>query len=251
MMRGGPRASQLHTPGSAGPTVTAALPRGVRTARAIVVFGGTFDPVHRWHIAVAGAARRRAGPGAWLVFVPAARSPHKPASEGPRAPDADRVEMLRRATRRMVRAAVWTEELERGGASYTVDTLRRLRARCGSAGRAARVYLLIGADQAAKFHLWRDYRELMKLADGGVLVALRPPLGSAAALARALRASGAWSEAEVSGWVGRVVRCGVRGVSSTRVRTAAARGDGSLLRRLTAPAVAAWIRRRGLYRGGR
>lgn len=207
--------------------------------------------MHRWHTAVAAAARRRAGRGAWVLLVPAARSPLKLRGQGPSAPDADRIEMLRRATRRSVRTAIWTDELRRGGTSYTIVTLRRLR-RLVRPG--VRIWMLIGADQAVNFHRWRKHREILRLlgdGGGGVLVALRPPHASVISLVRALRATGAWSDAELAEWADRVVRCGVRPISSTRVRAAAALGDGALLRRLVSPAVAAWIQRRGLYRDGR
>jgi nicotinate-nucleotide adenylyltransferase len=219
-------------------------------ARRVVVFGGSFDPVHRWHAAVAGAAKRRvgvAGKGAWVVFVPAARSPHK--EDGPRAGDEDRVEMLRRATGRMKRAVVWTDEMDRAAAangevpSYTVDTLRRLRR---GLSKDAKVWLLMGADQAEKFHLWREYREVMRLASP--LVVLRPPMRSADGLVRAMRSTGAWTEEELSQWGRRVVKCAVRAVSSTEVRAAAARGNGKKLRTMVSPGVAAWIEGRGLYR---
>lgn len=223
------------------------LPRAIRTSPSIVVFGGGFDPIHRWHTAVAAAARRRAGGrgGAWVLFVPAAHSPLK--ESGPRASDHDRVEMLRRATRRMRRTAVWTDEIDRAaavaGPSYTVDTLRRLRR---LSPRSTELWLLIGADQAVNFHRWREYREILRLARP--LVVLRPPFRSAAAFRRAIERTGAWNEQELSAWTGAVVPCDVRAVSSTQARRAASRGDRATLERMVAPPVASWIIRRGLYR---
>lgn len=145
----------------------------------------------------------------------------------------------------MARTEVWTDEIDRGPAgepSFTVETLRRLRSVLPP---RTKLWLLIGADQAANFHLWREYREVMKLAQ--ILVALRPPTSSASALTKALKATGAWSDDEIHLWKSSVVKCDVRAVSSTHVRSAAARGDGPGLRKLVAPAVARWIEQRGLY----
>jgi nicotinate-nucleotide adenylyltransferase len=213
-----------------------------RDAAGVVVFGGTFDPVHAWHTRVAAAARRAAFPGgAWIVFVPAARSPFK--EGGPVASDEDRVAMLRLATRRMRRAAIWPDEVERargGEPSYMVETLERLR----SVLPRVPLRLLIGADQAAPFHRWREYRRVMELAEP--LVALRPPIGTPATLRRALERAGVWSGPEVEAWMGRVLRAPVRDLSATRIRERLGRGcstEGEV-----AAAVARYAARNGLYR---
>lgn len=79
---------------------------------AVLLMGGTFDPPHVAHVAQARSALRRAmAPGAWLVLVPAARSPLK--RGGPGARDRDRVAMLRAAFAGVGRATVWTDELDR------------------------------------------------------------------------------------------------------------------------------------------
>ena len=115
--------------------------------RLVVLFGGTFDPPHRGHVELPVRVRdeleRRAGcvGEGWLVYVPAARSPHK--ERGPVVSDADRVEMLGRAIAGVPRAGVWTEEIDRARAqqeaggdgrdaratepSFTVETVRRAR----------------------------------------------------------------------------------------------------------------------------
>jgi nicotinate-nucleotide adenylyltransferase len=214
-----------------------------RDAAGVVVFGGTFDPVHAWHTRVAAAARRAAFPGgkAWVVFVPAARSPFK--EGGPVASDEDRVAMLRLATRRMRRVAIWPDEVERargGEPSYMVETLERLRCVLP----CVPMRLLIGADQAAAFHKWREYRRVMELAEP--LVALRPPIGTPAKLRRALERAGVWSGPEVEAWMGRVLRAPVHDLSATRIRGRLGRGrstEGEL-----AAAVARYAARNGLYR---
>src|ERR671936_550065 len=89
------------------------------------VFGGTFDPVHLGHLASAEeAAYRLCLPR--VLFVPAQRQPLKDA--GPHASAADRLAMLRLAVADNPCFAVSTAELDRPAPSYTVDTLRALRA---------------------------------------------------------------------------------------------------------------------------
>ncbi|MBL9030536.1 MAG: nicotinate-nicotinamide nucleotide adenylyltransferase [Phycisphaerae bacterium] len=244
-----------------GPITPLSIPRG---ARGVILFGGSFDPPHLWHTRIAVAARRRLFPrDGWLVFVPAAQSPMK---AGPVAPAADRVHMLRLATRRLKRVRVWTDEIDRaarasrssarspgsGGdgrrasappvprPSYTIDTVRRLRAILPA---SVPIRLLIGADQAVQFHKWKDFRELMTLAEP--VVVLRPPLGTRRHLLASLRAQGAWSEEDLGRWGDRLVPCTTRGDSSTSVRELARRG--SLVSGLTARAVRDFLRDRGLY----
>ena len=91
---------------------------------ATALLGGSFDPVHRGHIAMAKAALRLL-PVDGLVFIPTAFSPLK--DEKARATDADRLAMLRLAVADEPRFSVTDMEITRGGVSYTVDTLREWR----------------------------------------------------------------------------------------------------------------------------
>ena len=126
------------------------------------VFGGTFDPVHVGHLAIAQAALECV-PLDRVIFVPARRSPLK--DRGPFASEQDRLAMLRAAVEGEPRFAVSTVELDREGTSYTVDTLERLRGE-------GELYLVIGADAAADFHRWRSPERVRELAV--LLVASRP-----------------------------------------------------------------------------
>ncbi|MET0382225.1 MAG: nicotinate (nicotinamide) nucleotide adenylyltransferase [Burkholderiaceae bacterium] len=128
------------------------------------LFGGSFDPPHLAHRALADAALAQLELDE-LLWMPARRSPHK--MDRDPAPDADRVAMLRALTAGEPRFAIDERELRRAGPSFTIDTLRALRAeRPGT-----RWWLLIGQDQYARFDTWRDWRGILALA--AVAVAAR------------------------------------------------------------------------------
>jgi nicotinate-nucleotide adenylyltransferase len=126
------------------------------------VFGGTFDPVHVGHLAIANAALESV-PLDRVVFVIARRSPLK--ERGPVAGEADRLRMLELAVAGEPRFAVSRVELDRAGPSYTVDTLERL------AG-ADDLFLILGSDAIADFPRWKDPERIAKLAT--LVVAERP-----------------------------------------------------------------------------
>lgn len=197
-------------------------------ARTLIVFGGTFDPPHWGHVKPVVEARELAGlQDAWLVYVPAARSPHK--ERGPVFSDVQRAELLRLALEGVERVAIWTDELDRAGAqaggkaggqaTYTIDTLRRLERLRPS----ARLRLAIGADQALALHRWREPRELVRVA---------PPLimgrggveSSRENLITQLRGVGFWSEEELNKLASGVVAVRPVTASATAIRAALAAG---------------------------
>ncbi len=128
----------------------------------IGVFGGTFDPVHVGHLAIAQAALDTADLGR-VLFVPARRSPLK--DREPIASEGDRLAMLVAATRDEPRFSVSRVELDRVGASYTVDTLEALRGE-------GDLYLILGSDALADLPKWRSPERIRELAK--ILVARRP-----------------------------------------------------------------------------
>jgi nicotinate-nucleotide adenylyltransferase len=129
------------------------------------LFGGSFDPVHLGHLLAAQAAREEAGLNR-LFFIPAARSPFKPAAQP--VPGAERLRLLRLALAGDEAAEVDDQEIRRGGISYSIDTLRAYRGKFPT----AELFYLIGGDQPAQLPLWRDAGELARLAQ--FLVIPRP-----------------------------------------------------------------------------
>jgi len=121
------------------------------------IFGGTFDPVHLGHLLLAECCREACRlDEVW--FVPAAAPPHK--SGTPITPGRDRAELLEFAVAGAREYRVSRVELHRAGPSYTVDTLRQLRAeRPGD-----ELHLLLGADSLNDLALWREPAEIADLA---------------------------------------------------------------------------------------
>ena len=123
------------------------------------LLGGTFDPPHIGHLIAARAALERLGLDR-VAFLPAAEPPHKTARHV--SPAAQRLAMLRAAVAGEPRFEIEEAELDRTGPSFTVDTLRALRA----AAPGTDLVLLLGADQYAELPTWREpaaVRELARL----------------------------------------------------------------------------------------
>src|SRR5262245_55959137 len=126
------------------------------TAR-IGVFGGTFDPVHLGHLVVAEQCREQAKLDR-VLFVPAARPPHK--IDQVITPYFRRVEMLELALAGNPSFVVDQTEKDRPGPSYTVDTLKDLKAR----ERDAELFLLVGSDCLGELVHWHRPERLSELA---------------------------------------------------------------------------------------
>lgn len=216
-----------------------------RDAPCVVLFGGSFDPVTLAHTTMAARARDTAKADAWLVFIPAARSPFKAST--PEASDADRVAMLEIATRSIPRCAIWADEIDRaregsGRASYTIDTVERARAALPD---LVRLRLLIGADQAQEFHRWRAFRKVLEIAPA--IVMPRGKIRDGATLARSLGTLGVWSRRERALWSSWLVEMAEMDVSATHVRDLLEAGDDGRLRPLLDDGVLAFIRERHVY----
>jgi nicotinate-nucleotide adenylyltransferase len=130
----------------------------------IAILGGTFDPVHLGHLRVAWEAAEALD--AQVCLMPAHLPPHRPA---PVANAPQRVRMLEAALAGQDRLVLDTRELRREGPSYTVDTLRDLRAELPA---SQPLILLLGADAFAGLPTWHEWRDLFDLAH--IVVLTRP-----------------------------------------------------------------------------
>jgi nicotinate-nucleotide adenylyltransferase len=135
----------------------------------MALFGGTFDPIHAGHLAVAQAAQRRFHLDA-IYFIPSARPPHKPPSE--MTPFVHRYAMVALACAEHRGFFPSLAEAPMDGAAphvfYTVDTVRRFRREHPD----DHLYFIVGADQFLELPTWRSYESLLDLCD--FIIASRP-----------------------------------------------------------------------------
>ena len=130
------------------------------------VFGGTFDPPHRGHLAVAQAAQRTFALDRVLLVV--ANDPWKKSPDRAITPAADRLAMVQALARDQAGLEVSDREIRRGGPSYTVVTLRELAA----AHPDSELFLIIGRDLVDDFSSWHESVEIGRLAT--IVVVDRP-----------------------------------------------------------------------------
>ncbi len=214
--------------------------------RLLVCYGGTFDPVHDGHLAIACTARDALD--ADVALIPAHDPPHK----GPTRADAEqRATMLDLAVADRPGLRVDRRELRRPGPSYTFDTLGELRSELG---KDAPIAWLVGADSLRQLHTWHRWRELFDRAH--LLVVQRPGAGIDA---DALRAAAPEVHAEIlrrwrapedladaaHGGFALLPLPELRPESSTELRRRIREGEP--WRDWVPPAVADYIVRQGLY----
>ena len=185
------------------------------------IFGGSFDPIHLGHLLVAQAAREELELSR-LFFVPAAQSPFKPDRQI--TPAAERLRLLRLALAGKDWCEIDEQEIQRGGVSYTIDTVRSYTARFAG----VRLFYLIGGDHVEKLPQWREADRLADLAE--FVVIPRP------------------GQVEVpfpAPFRGRQLIGFPLGVSSSQIRARVK--AGSSIEHLVAPQVAEAIRNNRLY----
>ncbi|MEX1170754.1 MAG: nicotinate-nucleotide adenylyltransferase [Chloroflexota bacterium] len=197
------------------------------------VFGGTFDPIHFAHLAVAQEAAATLGLER-VLFVPAGRPPHKP--DRIITPAADRMAMIERAIAGNDRFAADRIELDREGPSYTVDTLEMLATRPSVGGPPA-LTLILSSEAFRDLPTWREPRRILELA----CLAVAPREGYPAVPASFMDSEFAEFRDRVTYLDGPRMR-----LSASELRTRAAAGRS--LRYLVPDAVAAYIDDHALYR---
>ena len=192
-------------------------------AQPVGILGGTFDPVHNAHLAIARHALEALG-AARILWMPTGAPGYRHA---PVASAAERVAMLKLALAGEPRHALDERELAPGASSYTFDTLSALRAELGA---ATPLVMLIGADQYAKLDTWHRWQELFGLCR--VAIFARP----------------GWNPAAIKAPPAGVIHVAMDPVpiSASDLRARIARGEDVSL--LVPAAVNRYIRERRLYR---
>jgi nicotinate-nucleotide adenylyltransferase len=145
----------------------------VTSAQRIGIYGGTFDPIHIGHLAIAEEARYALGLDQ-VIFVPASRQPLKDDLQG--ASPAQRLAMVRLACGGNPHFAVSDIDLRRPPPSYTVDTLATMRA---EAGPSADLVFILGADAARDLPRWHRAADILRIASLAIIA--RPGVSLAVA----------------------------------------------------------------------
>lgn len=193
----------------------------------IGIFGGTFDPPHNGHLALARACMEELALDE-LLFVPVAQNPLK--TQGPRASAKDRLTMLGLLVAAENGMGILDIEIQKGGPSYTVDTLTDLQM-----VQPADYWFLLGADALKGLSDWKNPAKLMRLCRLGVV--LRPSQADADVVSR----FGEPYRERVD-----LVRMTPVDVSSTELRNRLARGQ--TIAPYVPQAILAYIEEKGLYK---
>ncbi len=202
------------------------LPVNDGSAKRIGVFGGTFDPPHHGHLAIALEVRHQLRLDTVLLVV--ANDPWQKSAVGSVTPADLRLELTRAAIGEVEGIEVSTIEIERGGESYTADTLEALAAE----NPAAELFLIVGSDAAMGLDTWKRAADVCRAAttvvvDRGGRQGGRPP----------------------EGWPHRVVDVPALEISSSDLRTRFA--DGRPVEALMPAGAIDLVRQHGLYGSGR
>jgi nicotinate-nucleotide adenylyltransferase len=211
------------------------------TRRRLGVLGGTFDPVHVAHLVVANEARCALALDE-VTLVPA-NEPWQKVGTRPITPAADRLAMLQAAVSDARRAgveglSVSTVDVDRGGPTYTADTLAELSDECARGGTDVELVLIVGADVARDLHTWRRTEEIRARCTLAVVNR-----------GDAVLAGGEEAALREAGWRFEQVAVPALGVSSTMVRDRLSAGRPVDF--LVPPGAIHCIRERGLYAQGR
>lgn len=137
----------------------------ISAASRVALFGGTFNPLHAGHINCIASVHGRLNLDN-VVVVPASKNPLKPAIEGPSSEQ--RLQMLKLGLAEFPYVIIDEQEVRRGGASYTVDTIKSYAAVVPPES----LYLIVGLDQFEELDKWKNVEEILTLAN--LVVVTRP-----------------------------------------------------------------------------
>ncbi len=196
------------------------------TARRVVVFGGTFDPVHNGHIAIANCLRDQLEAES-VVMVPTGRPWLRP--NAPIATPSDRLRMVELAIKSESRIEVSNVDVVRDKTTYSIDTINDLRPQCGI---DCEFILAIGADAVADLHRWHRYDELIGECTLAVVERPGSPLDTTVSLPNNTL----------------VIRGPMVNVSASEIRSMIRRGDLADAANALPELVRRFIIEKGLYR---
>ncbi len=203
-------------------------------AKRIGIIGGSFDPLHIGHLIIAQDAAERLELSE-VVFIPAAIPPHK---QHIKQIDAEhRLNMLRMAVEADLRFSVSDIEIQRGGVSYTVETLRELKAGAPD----AEWVLIVGSDTLVDLHNWYKIDEVLDLCE--VATFLRPGETDVEEIVGKVRVA----ERHRQRLLDNIVEAHRVEISSTEIRMRVA--EGLSIRYLVPPEVEMYINEHSLYQG--
>lgn len=222
----------------------------------IGLFGGTFDPIHRGHLAVARAAQDRFRLGR-ILFVPAGSPPHKRSQQ--LAPYAHRYAMVALATageKSFIPSDIESRENLGDRPSYSIETVRRIKKQLKISDR---LFFLIGMDAFKDIAKWREPEALLR--ESEFIVMARPGFSLSeidASLPKSMFSNARTATSTLKGTPNRKICLPSatlhllpdvhEKISATQIRTAAR--TGHRLEALVGSAVAEYIRKAGLYKGG-
>lgn len=202
------------------------------TKKRIGIIGGSFDPLHIGHLIVAQDAAEQLALSE-VVFIPAYIPPHK--KQAKQVDAQHRLKMLRMALTAEPRFSVSDIEVNRGGISYSVDTIEAL----SNLHPDAELFLIVGSDTLLELHTWHRIEDLLAMCS--IATILRPGFdpgeedGVTIKMAEPYRAR----------LLEHVFSTHLIGISSTEIRKRVARGDS--IRYLVPSVVEAYIYEQGLY----
>ncbi len=206
------------------------------TVKRIGIMGGSFDPVHLGHLIVAQDAVEKLNLSE-LIFIPASTPPHK---QHVHIQDAShRLNMLQLAIESNHKFSVSRQEIDRGGISYSIDTIKGLK----HSQPASNLILVVGSDTLVDLHNWYRIDELLGLCE--VASFMRPGMNIFEKITEEMKLPTNDKEKLLAN----LFETHLIDISSTEIRARASKGRG--IQYLVSPEVESYIKEHGLYQDER